>query len=146
MSVKNIKELYDNLEAPIELQDKILSAMNDEQITKPKPKLSKIKRTLIIVAAIMLMTVLMGAGVAMYNQMVFYDMSGNILELCSDWQDYYTTTAKTNPLGPNTGSSRVHRGGDFQHSTERSTVYGWLHDANPPDWRCGDLGFRLVLP
>ena len=78
------------------------------------------------------------------NELGIYDMSGNVLEWCSDWVGGYNDDPKTNPLGPKNGSDRVFRGGDWGHLAERSSVYE--HGGMDPDWLCGDLGFRLVLP
>jgi formylglycine-generating enzyme required for sulfatase activity len=45
-----------------------------------------------------------------------YDMSGNVVELCWDWNDYnyYTTSnGTTDPRGPSSGEYRVVRGGGW---------------------------------
>ena len=44
-----------------------------------------------------------------------YDMAGNIGEWVEDWYDgnYYANSAHVNPLGPNTGTRRVDRGGSW---------------------------------
>ena len=42
-----------------------------------------------------------------------YDVAGNVWEWCQDWygENYYSSSPVKNPLGPDTGSMRVLRGG-----------------------------------
>ena len=44
-----------------------------------------------------------------------YDMAGNVWEWCSDWygRGYYANSPLNNPLGPDSGSYRVLRGGSW---------------------------------
>ncbi len=51
-------------------------------------------------------------GVSPYGA---YDMAGNVWEWVNDWYDgtYYQSSPSSNPLGPDTGSSRVLRGGSW---------------------------------
>lgn len=76
------------------------------------------------------------------NAWGLYDMHGNVSEWCSDFYGEYPTTPQINPKGPEAGSYRVIRGGNWRSSARfcRSACRGNLgiHDVS------GDLGFRLV--
>ena len=77
------------------------------------------------------------------NELGIYDMSGNVLEWCSDWKGDYSSGAQTNPKGPYDGSNRVNRGGDWGNSAWicRSSDRG----GSSPDRRDSIFGLRLSL-
>ena len=50
------------------------------------------------------------------NELGIYDMTGNVGEWCSDWYDFYSSAAQTDPTGPAKGSYRVYRGGSWSHN------------------------------
>ena len=59
------------------------------------------------------------------NELGIYDMSGNVEELCSDWFEYYSSSAQTNPYNSTAGSygsTRVDRGGSCRNSATRARV------------------------
>ncbi|MCP4698523.1 MAG: formylglycine-generating enzyme family protein [Gammaproteobacteria bacterium] len=72
-----------------------------------------------------------------------YDMHGNVWEWVNDyWADNYSSEPQTDPKGPNTGSSRVIRGGSWDITARicRSAMRG----RNDPGGRDSSLGFRLA--
>ncbi|WP_417914620.1 formylglycine-generating enzyme family protein [Candidatus Electronema sp. JM] len=58
-------------------------------------------------------------------------------------KEYYASSPKDNPQGPESGGLRVLRGGSFfDYSQDCRAVYRYV---NPPGIRYGSFGFRLVL-
>ena len=77
------------------------------------------------------------------NELGIYDMSGNVWECCSDWFEIYTANSQINPTGPQSGESRVIRGGSWGDDASgcRSLLRG---DCGPTE-RSDILGLRLAL-
>lgn len=81
------------------------------------------------------------AGVSPYG---IYDMAGNLWEYVSDWYslDYYASSPRNNPQGPETGDRKGARGGAWNS-------YGYLirtavRNAYPPEYSGFHLGIRCA--
>jgi formylglycine-generating enzyme required for sulfatase activity len=70
-------------------------------------------------------------------------MHGNVWEWCYDWSGAFSMSNVIDPVGPNSGSGRVNRGGSFGFTPRlcRSAGRYW----NWPYLRGNDLGFRVAL-
>lgn len=80
----------------------------------------------------------------MPNDYGLFDTHGNVWELCEDWHDdeYYSDSPDTDPLGPETGTHRVIRGGSwFVGSTSSRSAN---RQRNGQTFASITIGFRLA--
>ncbi len=76
------------------------------------------------------------------NALGLYDVHGNAREWTSNWFESYTSTPKTDPQGPATGSLKVQRGGPFNGAA--TAVRSSVRAQSAPELRDNTSGFRLV--
>ena len=73
-----------------------------------------------------------------------HDMAGNVWEWVYDRYGPYPAGKRTNPKGPDSGSSRVRRGGGWYHD-DASFLRGANRSRLEPPYRFNYLGFRCVV-
>jgi formylglycine-generating enzyme required for sulfatase activity len=78
------------------------------------------------------------------NKYGIFDLSGNVLEWCSDYYliNYYLKSPSSNPPGPTSGGSKVIRGGSWNQTPSFCTVTRRQYEMQ--DYKSSNLGFRLV--
>ena len=75
-----------------------------------------------------------------------YDIAGNVSEWCNDWynSEYYYMSPAVDPPGPDSGSDKVKRGGDWHNSHEYLRCFH-RDSKNPGSTiRTYEIGFRIV--
>ncbi len=74
------------------------------------------------------------------NAWGLYDTLGNVREWVWDWYGSYSDGPQTDPTGPQSGSSRVDRGGSWSHGAQYARAA--YRDSGAPGYADGLLGFR----
>ena len=77
------------------------------------------------------------------NELGTYDMNGNVWEWCSDGKGAYSGEPQINPTGPESNTSRVCRGGDWNSNVTSCRMS--YRNNNDPTMRHGGIGLRLAL-
>ena len=77
------------------------------------------------------------------NELGIYDMSGNVWEWCQDLYGSYSSQAQTDPMGPDTGTERVLRGGGWSSVAKYCRVT--YRSSSPPMREANFVGLRLAL-
>ncbi len=80
------------------------------------------------------------------NDFGLHNTAGNTWEWCGDWFDNrFTTAPQANPRGPETGSTRVMRGGSYLcHDSYCNRYRTAARHSAAPDSSTGHLGFRIA--
>ncbi len=75
------------------------------------------------------------------------DMAGNAMEWVQDWLDvnYYNQNVRDDPPGPAAGTVKIEKGG-WWGSNPFVARSAYRHFEDPPGYRDGHIGFRIVTP
>ncbi|MBQ7690156.1 MAG: SUMF1/EgtB/PvdO family nonheme iron enzyme [Muribaculaceae bacterium] len=77
------------------------------------------------------------------NELGLFDMSGNVSEWCSDYANSYTSAPQTNPTGPESGTNRQWRGGNWRTTARYCRVSN--RNGSQPATTADYIGLRLAL-
>ena len=77
------------------------------------------------------------------NNWGLHDTLGNVFEWCLDWQGDYSSDPQLDPTGPESGTSRVGRGGSWSQGPRKCRVAS--RNSGEPEVTVDVLGFRPAL-
>jgi len=77
------------------------------------------------------------------NELMLFDMSGNVHEWCQDLYGAYGSDAQTDPTGPATGTDRVYRGGSWYFDEWFCRVS--FRNGVAPSYTSYGIGLRLAM-
>jgi formylglycine-generating enzyme required for sulfatase activity len=81
-------------------------------------------------------------GLKKANAWGLHDMHGNLWEWCADWFGYYPSGPVVDPQGPDSGVSRVNRGGSWNNYADGCRA-AW-RSFDDPSVAFADIGFRMA--
>lgn len=82
-------------------------------------------------------------GLKQPNEIGLYDMSGNVFEWCQDFYSSYDGEPAVNPIGPESGSDNIIRGGSWGSMAPLCRVS--FRGMMPPSESTGYVGLRLAM-